>query len=213
MEYETRFYYQTKDLEKIINILKEIPELHNNFRIYEKTIEYNHPSSEYSFKDINGKFRLRISRNELNNKCKISWKKKINDINGIKVEEEKDVRINPNDTDNLIYLLEKVMHFKLINSYERYRIIFENNDIEIAVDEYPFGICLEIENKSIDKVPVENVNYWIKRIGLDINDAENITRNDKYISLCKEQNVECFKEVSFDKEMPKINNEFKIDNR
>jgi hypothetical protein len=33
---------------------------------------------------------------------------------------------------------------------QRYRTIFKNEEIEIAVDRYPFGIALEIENKMDD---------------------------------------------------------------
>ena len=39
------------------------------------------------------------------------------------------------------------MHFKVVDSYEKYRTIFTNEDVEISIDEYPFGIALEIENK------------------------------------------------------------------
>ena len=212
MEYETRFYYQTKDLEKIINILKEIPELHSNGRIYEKTIQYNHSDKRYDFytKEVDGRFRLRISKNDLTNKCKLSWKQRTKDkiLSSVNKEIEKEVRINASDVDNFIYIVENVMHFTVVESYERYRTIFENNDIEIAVDEYPFGICLEIENKSIDKNPEEIVKYWTKRLGLDITAAYRLSWDDKYESLCHEQNIDCYKEVTFDKPMPKVNNKF-----
>ena len=34
------------------------------------------------------------------------------------------------------------MHFEVVESYERYRTVFENEDIDISVDEYPFGVCI-----------------------------------------------------------------------
>ena len=43
MEHEVRFYYNKNEYEKIINLLKEIPELHSNLKLYEHTIQYNHP--------------------------------------------------------------------------------------------------------------------------------------------------------------------------
>ena len=49
--------------------------------------------------------------------------------------------------DKLVFLLENVIKMKNIESYERYRNVFHNEDIEIVVDKYPFGIALEIENK------------------------------------------------------------------
>ena len=212
MEYEVRFYYSKTELEKIINKLKDIPELHSNLRIYEKTIQYNHISPEYDFynKEVDGRFRLRISKNDLNNKCKLSWKQRLKNTteDKVNVEIEKEVRINANDIDNFIYIIENVMHFTVVESYERYRTIFENNDIEIAIDEYPFGLCIEIENKSIDKIPSEVVKYWTNLLGLDINKAYRLSWDDKYEELCHEQNIDCYKEVTFDKVMPIIDNKF-----
>ena len=210
MEHEVRFYYSKSELTKIIDRLKNINELHSNLRLYEKTIQYNHVDPKYDFynKEVDGRLRLRISRNELNNKCKLSWKQRTKDTikDKVNVEIEKEVRINPNDIDNIIYIIENVMHFTIVESYERYRTIFENNDIEIAVDEYPFGICIEIENKSIDKDPFEVVKYWTNLIGLNINSAYRLSWDDKYEELCHEQKIDCYKEVTFDKPMPKINN-------
>ena len=60
-----------------------------------------------------------------------------------------------------------VLKMKSVESYERYRTIFVNDEIETAVDEYPFGIALEIENKSSN--PEEVVKKWVEIIGLDIN--------------------------------------------
>ena len=212
MEHEVRFYYSKSEIEKIIEKLKNIPELHSNLKLYEKTIMYNHIDSNYNFytKEIDGRFRLRISKNDLNTKCKLSWKQRLKNTTEEKVnkELEKEVRINPSDIDNLIYIIENVMHFKVVENYERYRTIFENNDIEIAVDEYPFGICLEIENKSIDKNPNEVVKYWTKKIGLNIDDAYRLSWDDKYEELCHEQGIDTYKEVTFDKPMPKVDNKF-----
>ena len=212
MEYEVRFYYANSELSKIIDRLKEIPELHSNFRIYEKTIQYNHIDPRYDFytKEVDGRFRLRVSKNDLVNKCKLSWKQRTKDTtkDAVNKEIEKEVRVNASDAENFIYIIENVMHFTVVESYERYRTIFENNDIEIAVDEYPFGICMEIENKSNDKHPEKLVKYWTDKIGLDITKAYRLSWDDKYEELCQEQGIDCYKEVTFDKQMPKINDKF-----
>lgn len=212
MEYEVRFYYSKTEYEKIIDKLKDIKELHTNLKLYEKTIQYNHSDSRYDFytKEVDGRFRLRISRNELNNKCKLSWKQRLTDTTKdiVNKEIEKEVRINTNDVDNFIYIIENVMHFTLVESYERYRTIFENNDIKIAVDEYPFGLCIEVENKSIDKQPEEVVKYWTDKLGLNINKVYRLSWDDKYEELCKEQGIDSYKEVTFDKPMPEVKNKF-----
>lgn len=93
---------------------------------------------------------------------------------------------------------------KKIESYERYRNVFFNKDVEIVVDKYPFGIALEIENKSKDKSPNETILFWINRLGLDINESFRLSWDDKYTQLCKEQNIEIYKNVKFGLPMPQV---------
>ena len=93
---------------------------------------------------------------------------------------------------------------KNIESYERYRNVFHNEDIEIVVDKYPFGIALEIENKSKLKTAEETVLFWVKRLGLKQEDAFRLSWDDKYMELCEEQGVEKFNEVTFDRPMPSV---------
>ena len=208
MEYEVRFYYETNELSNVLENLKSNKELIMKKRTYEKTIQYNHSDKRYNFydKEIDGRFRVRISSNEDETKCKLSWKRRLKDTTESEVnkEEEKEVRIIPNDIDNFLYIISNVMHFNIVESYERYRTVFENEDIEISVDEYPFGVCLEIENKSQTKNPETIVKDWVNKIGLDINDAYRLSWDDKYLELCEEQGIERFNEVTFDKVMPVV---------
>ena len=208
MEYEVRFYYEMGELNEILNTLKGEKNLKQQPRTYEKTIQYNHSDERYNFysQEIDGRFRVRISKNENETKCKISWKRRLKDTRETEVnkEEEKEVRINPADIDNFLYVVSNVMHFNVVESYERYRTVFENDDVEISVDEYPFGVCVEVENKSLTKNPEEVVKGWVKKLGLDIADAYRLSWDDKYLELCEEQGVERFNEVSFDKPMPSV---------
>lgn len=208
MEYEVRFYYSTKDIHKLLNKLQELKELNKSLRTYEKTVQYNHSDFRYDFysKEIDGRFRLRISKNKKESKCKLSWKRRLSSTGETSVnkEEEREVNIYYEDLDNFIYIIENVMHFKIIESYERYRTVFINEDIEISIDEYPFGIALEIENKSKVKDPEENVLNYVNKLGLSIEDSFRLSWDDKYAELCKKQNKEIYNEVTFDKDMPSI---------
>ena len=103
-----------------------------------------------------------------------------------------------------MFIINNVLKMKSIESYERYRTIFTNEDVEISVDEYPFGIALEIENKSSDKDPEVVIKEWIQLLGLNIKDAYRLSWDDKYSELCKEQSVERFNYVTFDLPMPQI---------
>ena len=208
MEYEVRFYYANEELNNIIKKLKEIPNLKGQPRTYEKTIQYNHSDERFNFysKEIDGRFRLRISANEKDTKCKLSWKRRLKSTTETEVnkEEEKEVRINPNDIDNFLFVISNVMHFTTVESYERYRTVFENDEVEISVDEYPFGICVEVENKSTTKNPEAVVKNWVNKIGLNIKNAYRLSWDDKYMELCEEQGVEKFNEVTFDRPMPSV---------
>ena len=208
MEYEVRFYYSYDNLDNILKNLEKERELEKQPRTYEKTIQYNHCDSKYDFysKEVDGRFRLRISKNEVDTKCKLSWKRRLKNTTETNVnkEEEKEVRINSEDIDNFIYIIENVMHFGIVESYERYRNSFENEEIEISVDEYPFGVCVEVENKSTTRNPEEVVKEWTSKVGLDINKSYRLSWDDKYKELCEEQNIERYSEVAFNKPMPKV---------
>lgn len=208
MEYEVRFYYPSSEVNNLLDKLSELKELEKKPRTYEKTVQYNHSDSRYDFysKEIDGRFRLRLSKNIEESKCKLSWKRRLPNTteNLVNKEEEKEVRISYEDVDNFIFIIENVMHFKVVDSYERYRTIFTNEDLEISIDEYPFGIALEIENKSSTKNPEEVVMNYASKLKLNIKDSYRLSWDDKYVELCKEQNKEIYNEVTFDKDMPSI---------
>ena len=209
METEIRYYYSYDCKDEIMGLLNNFNELTFKGTFYECTDQYNHPMKEYDFysKDIDGRFRVRKTTNESTKSCMISWKRRLEDYDKelIHREEEVEVKINPEDYDRLCFLLESVLHLRLVESYERYRSVFYNDDVEIVLDEYPFGLCLEIENKS-DK---DSIHYWLDKLELDINDAYSKSWDDKYAELCNEQNKTIEKIVRFDKDMPKVDNLFR----
>ena len=206
MEYEVRYYFPTEKLESIIEKLKNIQDLNMKSRCYEKTSQFDHPNDEMSFysKEIDGRFRIRVTKNDETAKCKISWKRRIPDTKATDVNKEVEVRVQYDDYDNLMFLINNVLKMKDVESYERYRTIFVNDEVEISVDEYPFGIALEVENKSSSKDPNEVVRKWIEILGLDINKSYRLSWDDKYSELCKSQNIKQYSHVTFDLPMPKV---------
>ncbi len=214
METEVRFYYSVDSKEDIINYMKTYSELSYKGRFYECTDQYNHPMKEYDFysKDIDGRFRVRKTIGDNISKCMITWKRRLKDNQNelIHNEEEIEININPSEYDNLCLLLENVLHLSLVESYERYRSIFSNEDIEIVVDEYPFGICIEIENKSKTKNGEDVVKEWLSKLNFDINKAYRLSWDDKYAELCNEQNKTIKNIVRFDKDMPNIKDRFEM---
>lgn len=208
MEYEVRFYYPSDMYDDLVDKLSNISDLQKGYRTYEKTMQFNHCDARYNFysKEIDGRFRFRISSNDERNKAKLSWKRRLPTTTNslVNKEEEVEVHILYDEVDNFLYLIENVMHFTLVESYERYRTVFINDDIEISVDEYPFGVALEIENKSKDKNPEDVILYYTNLLELDINRAYRLSWDDKYAELCKKEGKKIYKNVSFDKDMPHI---------
>lgn len=216
METEIRFYYSLDSKDDILNYLKTFNELNFKGRFYECTDQYNHPMKEYDFysKEIDGRFRVRKTIGDNVSKCMITWKRRLKDNveELIHKEEEIEVSISPEEYENLCLLLSNVLHLSMLESYERYRSIFSNEDIEIVVDEYPFGLCVEMENKSEDKNAEDVIKNWLAKLNFNINNAYRLSWDDKYSELCKEQNKKIESIVRFDKDMPKVSNKFNISN-
>lgn len=208
MEYEVRYYFSTEKLNDIISKLKNIKELQMDERSYEKTTQFDHSDENKSFysKEIDGRFRVRVTKNDSNSKCKLSWKRRIKSTlsTDVNKEEEVELTIKSDEYENLMFIINNVLKMKSIESYERYRTIFTNKDVEISVDEYPFGVALEIENKSNDKDPEIIVKKWVELLGLDIKDAYRLSWDDKYTELCKEQGIQHYNHVTFNLPMPKV---------
>lgn len=208
MEYEIRYYFSNNKLEDIIEKLSKEKGLKKNERCYEKTTQFDHPSNDYSFysKEIDGRFRVRITKSEKKSKCKLSWKRRIpaTHISDVNKEEEVEVNINVEEYDNFMFIINNVLKMKSVESYERYRTTFTNDEIEVSVDEYPFGVALEIENKSETKDPEQNVKKWSDMLGLDIKNTYKLSWDDKYTELCNQQGIEHYNHVTFDKKMPQV---------
>ena len=213
IETETRVLFSLDKEDEIIDKLNKIEDITYKGKFYEKTIQYNHPDKKIDFysKKIDARFRVRITENKNYQKCMISYKRRGQDFfkDKINSEEEVEVEINYKDFDNLSYILENVLKMELVESYERYRYVYYNDDVEIDVDIYPFMIAVEIENKSIDKDPKMVVLYYLEKLGFTLDDIYQLSWDDKYEELCKEQNIEVYKIVEFDKKMPIFKNKNK----
>lgn len=186
MEKEIRFYYDLKDYDELLNRFKNIKELEYKGCFFEKTTQYDNPKVEYSFysKEIDGRFRYRISKDIEKEECKakISWKRRLNDIkNGIHTEEEIEVNIPPNQIDQMEFLIENVIKMPKIECYERYRNVFDGGNVEIVIDKFPFIVALEIESKDGLSSSIEE---WLKKLNLNAKDSYALSWDDKYKEIC-----------------------------
>ena len=210
IETEVRFLYSLSEENKILNYLKNISSLTYKGSFQEKTTQYNHPMKEYDYysKEIDARFRVRTTVNNELKKCMITYKRRSPKFleEEINVEEEVEVTVNYNELDNLLYILENVIHMELVESYERTRHVFSNEDIEVVVDIYPFMIAVEVENKSKEKDPKSVILYYLNLLGLNLKDSYRLSWDDKYEELCKSQNIKQYNIVDKEKEMPVFEN-------
>lgn len=208
MEYEIRFYYSKNKKNDILNKLDKINKIKNVGTFYEKTTQYNStlPGNDFYSKEIDGRYRIRITKGENVSKCMLSWKRRLPDTKEglINKEEEIECNIDPNDYENFIYLTENILKMKRAESYERYRTNYVNDNIIISVDEYPFGIALEIEAKtSTNQESI--IDEYMKLLDLNYEDSFRLSLDDKYEELCKEQNITQVNDILFScTDMPQI---------
>lgn len=208
MEYEIRFYYSKNKKNDILNKLDKINKIKNVGTFYEKTTQYNSmlPGNDFYSKEIDGRYRIRITKGENVSKCMLSWKRRLPDTKEglINKEEEIECNIDPNDYENFIYLTENILKMKRVESYERYRTNYVNDNIIISVDEYPFGIALEIETKTSTNQEFI-IDEYMKLLDLNYEDSFRLSWDDKYEELCKEQNITQVNDVLFScTDMPQI---------
>ncbi len=204
MEEEIRFYYSLEEYEELLEKYKNNSELKYEGCFFERTLQYDHPEEKFSFysKEIDGRFRVRTSKNILNEEAyaKISWKRRLKDeINdGIHREEEIEVDFEYSQYDNLLLLLDNVIKMKKIESYERYRNVFIGEGVEIVIDKFPFAVALEIEAKGNNNIPAtEVIEKWLNKLELKKEDSYSLSWDDKYTEMCLERGEEPKKHVKF----------------
>ena len=142
MEYEVRFYFPSEKFDTIIGKLKNVKDLKMHDKSYEKTTQYDHPDEKNSFysKEIDGRFRVRVTKNSITSKCKLSWKRRIKSTRDTDVnkDEEVELTIKYEEYDNFMFILDNVLNnsessnifsTKLINFIIIFKIILNITNI------------------------------------------------------------------------------------
>lgn len=95
----------------------------------------------------------------------------------------KEIESEISDFDNMIEIL-KSIGYQIKFIYQKYRSSFHLNNLDITIDELPFGTYIEIEGEK------EKILSISKKLNLKITEISNITYFDLYISECKRKNIE-----------------------
>ncbi|HUC96641.1 MAG TPA: hypothetical protein VMR16_03195, partial [Candidatus Saccharimonadales bacterium] len=166
---------------------------------------------------VDGRLRLRTSKivdcsefgtNNAKGKkssCLLTWKRRLpeNKVGNIRHEEEIECTIDPDDSEKIEQILSRVLKCPRISSYERIRHNFDSKCSKITLDEFPFGLMLEFELKN--DCLEDDLILEIESCGLKLNDASNMSCDDKYFDLCRLKDMEPKSDILFsDLNMPKV---------
>jgi len=216
MEHEVRYYFSNSKLKELKDILGKYI---YQFSARELTVMYDNPNSKLTFynQKVDGRLRLRTSktlgRSEFgakNNKdqksfCLLTWKRRLpeNKVGNIRHEEEIECTINPDDSENIERILSCVLKCPRISSYERIRHNFDSKCSKITLDEFPYGLMLEFELKN--DCDEADLILEVESCGLKLDDASNMSCDDKYFDLCRLNDIKTKSDILFsDSNMPEI---------
>lgn len=217
IEKEIRYYFSEETLPELIKKLKSLYKYTHSY--HEVTTMYDNPNPDYTFysKEIDGRLRLRCSKSvdaplfgdktgesEIA-QCLITWKRRLpNKMHeAIRKEEEIEYRTSFEEFDSVKSIFENVLKCRRVSSYERIRNFFIADGIHITCDQFPYGIMLELEleSDSDERALFDEIN----KLGLKSEDASNLSCDDKYFELCKNNGITQLDDIEFsDKTMPKI---------
>lgn len=217
IEKEVRYYFSDSRLNEVVALLTKLGDYTHSY--HEITTMYDNPNPELTFysKEIDGRLRLRYSKkvdstvfgkasNEVDiSQCLVTWKRRIADSNdgAIRREEEVEYMVDAGEFESVKSIFEDVLKCKRVSSYERIRNFLLAGSVQITCDQFPYGLMVEFELK--DGADEQSLINIIEKVGLNLDDASNLSCDDMYFQLCEERGVTILPDISFaDDTMPKI---------
>jgi len=185
MATEIEYKFKIDDLLGIISKLNSIAKQTIN-RQYQLNVMFDNRQGEMA--KTNGRIRVRTI-GESGQKV-LTYKKPIENLDGAKREIEHEIEFSDKNGD--IEMILDRMGYSPTTSYERHRSEWLNNDVSIAVDEYPFANFLEIEG-GIDKIKTV-----VKQIGLEEKDGLTDPADTLFQKWRKENNLPFKPHMRFD---------------
>jgi len=194
-EIEIKYKILATKLDRIKNLLTKYE---TKGRKYENNIMFD--NDQKTMDSIDARLRVRLiseTKESQEKHIQLTYKRRLSVENGIKKEEEIEVEFDTNAND-FIAILNK-MGYKKTTSYERFRETFVTpNHIKITLDEFPYGVVLEIEGEESDLIELE------KELGLSNEDRYALSCDDLYRELCQKEGKKHKQDISFDDaDMPK----------
>jgi hypothetical protein len=136
------------------------------------------------------KFRLRIENSMENINYEVVSKYKVEENHKFTVSLE-EIFYKGDDKEKAIAAIKKFGNYQEENSYEKIRLIFKKDDLDLCVDIYPYGVVLEIEGD------IKESEKFIEKIGLNLNEATNDNADELFVKWAQKWNLPEFWEIRF----------------
>lgn len=198
LEIEKKYLLTTKQVISI-EILAEKLSLSKVSDQYEKNQNFDNNDT---FEKEDARLRLRTkTRNEgsIISDFEFTYKKRISIEKGIKKETELNYNFSSEQSSKNLIAIFKIIGLSERDSYERIRKTYANNNIQLTIDEFPFGYIIELEGQE-DKI----LDYE-KKLGMENYIHYEKSCDDVYKELCVKKGVTVKKHITFDDlEMPQL---------
>lgn len=212
IERELRFFISQQELR---SLQIKLQQFNHHGRFHEITIMYDNPNPVHTFysPEIDGRLRLRVATptddKSIGEYGLISWKQRIPESKNELIRHEKEIEysFNPTQMSHVQAIFENVLNCPRISSYERYRSHYEADGIHITLDEFPFGLMLELEiDKSVVKTnQTDLLNNVLSKLNIPMKSASFYSCDDMYRELCNKKNIPPKSDILFsDKDMPML---------
>ena len=173
--------------------------------LYEKNQNFD---KDNIFEKDDARLRLRTKIANINGQEKnfeFTYKKRLTTKNGIKKESELNYNFSSAQSPENLLNLFKIIGLSEKDSYERMRKTFKNNEIQLTIDEFPFGYIAELEGDE------EMVIKYDKLLNMSCFAQYELSCDDVYAELCKNKGIKQKTDILFsDKDMPNLEKYIKI---
>jgi adenylate cyclase class IV len=154
------------------------------------------------FENDDARLRLRTKIKDLNSHVKnfeFTYKKRLGIENGIKKETELNYNFTSDQPSENLLAIFTLTGLTERDSYERTRKTFTNKDVQLTIDEFPFGYIAELEGDE------DKVLEYEKLLSMEGMLQYGKSCDDVYMELCQKKGVEPKNRILFeDTDMPKL---------
>lgn len=163
---ETEIKLYCPDFAPLVKMLELHGAILTKSRLYERNVRYENAERTLTARDI-------VVRLRQDDRIRLTYKEPLfNKLDGDGVIDRFEAEVTVDDFDAMNVILERLGYHPFL-IYEKYRTTYVYDDLEIVLDEMPYGNFVEIEG---DKAKINRV-----RLQLGLADAPAFT--DSYIDL------------------------------